>query len=165
VDTSENISHHPEHQKKLRRHCPAESPPTDGPILQEPLRGSSIIGFAFRIRHGRIDRFKDSLGHRSFLPLDSVAMGTKPKNSRQNLGGKSPGTGGRVKAANRRTRPHSILLANLFLCIRIVDECLYHPIGALSRAAKTEGYTFHPPLFSSKRGATPCSRSQVDASR
>ena len=69
-------------------------------------------------------------------------MGTKPKNSRQKPGGKSPGTGGQPKktAKNRKTRPHSISLADLFLLIRVVDECLYHPTGALGRAAKTEGY-------------------------
>jgi hypothetical protein len=68
-------------------------------------------------------------------------MGTKPKSSRQKAGRKSldPGVQAR-KCKDRRTRPHSILLADLFLWVRVVDECLYHPIGGLDRAAKTEGY-------------------------
>jgi hypothetical protein len=69
-------------------------------------------------------------------------MGTKPKSSRQKTGGKSPSPGGQAKkkAKGRKTRPHSILLADLFLWISVVDECLYHPTGAFDRAAKTEGY-------------------------
>ncbi|MHC2644070.1 hypothetical protein ACVJGB_006938 [Bradyrhizobium liaoningense] len=69
-------------------------------------------------------------------------MRTQPKNPRQKPGRKSPAKGDQAKkrAKNRKTRPHSILLADLFLLIRVVDECLYHPTGALGRAAKTEGY-------------------------
>ena len=67
---------------------------------------------------------------------------TKPKSSRQKPGGKSPSPGGQAKkkAKDRKTRPHSILLADLFLWISVVDECLYHPTGAFDRAARTEGY-------------------------
>jgi hypothetical protein len=36
-------------------------------------------------------------------------------------------------------RPHSVSLADLFLWITLVDECLYHPIGAFDRAATTAG--------------------------
>ncbi len=105
-------------------------------------RGSSITGFAFRIGHRRVCDLKDSLGRCLFVPLDSVAMRTQPKNPRQKPGRKSPAKGDQAKkrAKNRKTRPHSILLADLFLLIRVVDECLYHPTGALGRAAKTEGY-------------------------
>jgi hypothetical protein len=68
-------------------------------------------------------------------------MGTKPRSSRQKTGRKSLGPGvGAKKAKDRKTRPHSISLADLFLWVRVVDECLYHPIGGLDRAAITEGY-------------------------
>jgi hypothetical protein len=36
-------------------------------------------------------------------------------------------------------RPHSVSLADLYLWITLVDECLYHPIGAFERAAVTAG--------------------------
>jgi hypothetical protein len=69
-------------------------------------------------------------------------MGTKPKSSRQKPGRKSPSPGwqAKKKAKDRETRPHSILLADLFLWISVIDECLYHPTGPFDRVAKTEGY-------------------------
>lgn len=36
-------------------------------------------------------------------------------------------------------RPYAHPLADLFLWITVVDECLFHPIGAFERAAVTEG--------------------------
>lgn len=41
------------------------------------------------------------------------------------------------KQAQRR--PNSVSLADLYLWITLVDECLYHPIGAFERAAVTAG--------------------------
>jgi hypothetical protein len=52
----------------------------------------------------------------------------------------SPEAPTRRKAKARKARPHSMLLADLFLWISVVDECLYHPVGAFDRAAVAEGY-------------------------
>jgi hypothetical protein len=49
--------------------------------------------------------------------------------------------GSAKKPKVRRTRSHAISMADLFLWTSIVDECLYHPTGALERAAITEGYS------------------------
>ena len=73
-------------------------------------------------------------------------MGKKAKKSRGTLREHpSPRAPTERKGKSRKTkartaRPHSILLADLFLWIGVVDECLYHPVGAFERAAKTEGY-------------------------
>jgi hypothetical protein len=40
----------------------------------------------------------------------------------------------------KKRRPNSILLADLFLWINVVDDCHYHPVGTFDRAAVTEGY-------------------------
>jgi hypothetical protein len=64
-------------------------------------------------------------------------MGTKPRSSRQKTDDKTPA---RKPKAEKKKRPNSILLADLLLWINIVDECLYHPVGAFDRAATTEGY-------------------------
>jgi hypothetical protein len=75
------------------------------------------------------------------MSIESVVMRTKPRRSQKKAGRKSPDPGVLTKKAkDRKTRPHSILLADFFLWIRVVDEGLYHPIGGLDRAAMTEGY-------------------------
>jgi hypothetical protein len=110
-------------------------------FCRNPLGGYSVSGFVFRIRHRRM-RSQGFVRALLISPSRHGRHGDKAKNSRQKPGGKSPGTGRRAmkKAKNRKTRPQSILLADLFLWISVVDECLYHPTGALDRAAKTEGY-------------------------
>jgi hypothetical protein len=60
------------------------------------------------------------------------AKGAKPK-KRQQSARRPPS---RKKGISR---PHSISLADLFLWITLVDECLFHPIGAFERAAVKEG--------------------------
>ena len=66
---------------------------------------------------------------------------TKPRRPRKKAGRKSRDLGVQTKKAkDRKKRPHSILLADFFLWIRVVDEGLYHPIGGLDRAAMAEGY-------------------------
>jgi hypothetical protein len=69
-------------------------------------------------------------------------MGKKVKNSRQTAEREKPSSQAPTgkKGKSRKVRPNSILLADLFLWISVVDECLYHPMGAFDRAAKTEGY-------------------------
>jgi hypothetical protein len=69
-------------------------------------------------------------------------MEAKPKTSRQKAGRKKRFTEPRrqQKGKGRQARAHSITLADIFLWITVVDECLYHPMGAFDRAAKTEGY-------------------------
>jgi hypothetical protein len=75
------------------------------------------------------------------MSIESVVMRTKPRRSQKNAGCKSPDRGVRTKKAkDRKKRPHSILLADFFLWSRVVDECLYHPVGGLDRAAMAEGY-------------------------
>jgi hypothetical protein len=64
-------------------------------------RQSSVSGFELRIGAGARD-LKDSLGLCSFSPLESVAMGTKPKSSRQRTGRKSPGPGVQAKRTKDR---------------------------------------------------------------
>lgn len=60
------------------------------------------------------------------------AKGAKPK-KRQQSARRPPSRKKRI------SRPHSISLADLFLWITLVDECLFHPIGAFERAAVKEG--------------------------
>jgi hypothetical protein len=69
-------------------------------------------------------------------------MGKKPSSSRQNSVRRPAEAGAKAgkKAKDRKLRPHSVSLADLFLWISVVDECLYHPMGAFDRAANTEGY-------------------------
>jgi hypothetical protein len=51
-----------------------------------------------------------------------------------------PSSKARFEKRPKKQRPNSIMLADLFLWINVVDECLYHPAGAFDRAAMTEGY-------------------------
>jgi hypothetical protein len=67
-------------------------------------------------------------------------MGTKPKSPQRKPGEFAPGSKAQAQKKPKKQRPNSILLADLFLWISVVDECLYHPVGAFERAAKTEGY-------------------------
>jgi hypothetical protein len=69
-------------------------------------------------------------------------MGKKAKTAKRTAEREkpSPQTPSRRKVKARKARPHSILLADLFLWISVVDECLYHPTGAFDRAATMEGY-------------------------
>jgi len=68
-------------------------------------------------------------------------MGTKPKSLRSRRGDIAPSPKARAVKKPKKQRPNSILLADLFLWINVVDECLYHPVGAFDRAAMTEGYS------------------------
>jgi hypothetical protein len=68
-------------------------------------------------------------------------MGKKPSSSQKSVRQPSEAAAKSNKnAGDRKLRPHSISLADLFLWISVVDECLYHPIGAFDRAANAEGY-------------------------
>jgi hypothetical protein len=67
-------------------------------------------------------------------------MGAKPTSSRKKSGDIAPRSKGQPRRKPKKQRPNSILLADLFLWINVVDECLYHPAGDFDRAAVTEGY-------------------------
>jgi hypothetical protein len=66
-------------------------------------------------------------------------MGTKPNSARRKPGD-TPSIKARAPKKAKKQRPNSIPLADLSLWINVVDECLYHPVGAFDRAAMTEGY-------------------------
>jgi hypothetical protein len=103
---------------------------------------SSFLGFQLGIPVGpkHLNPLKGPLGLCSSSSLRLSPMGTEPKSSRSRRGVVAPSPKPRAGKKSKRQRPNSILLADLFLWINVVDECLYHPVGAFDRAAMTEGY-------------------------